>query len=123
MGRWNVDHDVEKNRLYLTLAGKLTEQEASDAADATIDAAKQLEPGFEMVNDVSEFKPSGEAVDRQIKRGKKGVADGGVSAVVRVTPESTTGEMQWDRAGGGEESYQVAKADSQERAEKLLDAR
>jgi hypothetical protein len=123
MGNWNVDVDTAKNRLYLTLGGKLSEREAAAAADATIEGAERLDAGFEMVNDISEFKPSGKPVDEQIKRGKVGVARNGVDAVVRVVPESTTGEMQWDRAGGGSETYQLAKADSAEQAEKLLESR
>jgi hypothetical protein len=60
---------------------------------------------------------------KHIERGKKGIAENGVSAVVRVMAESTTGQMQFDRAGEDEENYQLAMADSQEKAEKLLDKR
>jgi hypothetical protein len=37
--------------------------------------------------------------------------------------ESTTGQMQFDRAGEDAEEYQLAKTDSIRKAEKLLDKR
>jgi hypothetical protein len=123
MGHWNVDTDEEKNRLYLTLDGHLDLDEVEAAADAVIEAAEQLDPGFDEVNDMSGFEPADpEAVDH-IQRGKRGIVENGVSAVCRVVSESTTGQMQFDRAGEGKEEYQLAKTDSVEKAEQLLDQR
>ena len=120
---WSVSLDESKNRLYLTLAGHIDESGAAAAADATIEGAKRLEEGFDLITDLSDFQPSDPEAMKHIERGKKGIAKHGVSAVVRVMAESTTGQMQFDRAGEDEESYQLAMADSQEKAEKLLDER
>lgn len=120
---WEVDADHEKNRLYLELDGFLDSDAAGDAADATIAGAEALDEGFDMVTDLSNFQPSDEEAMKHIERGKKGIAKHGVAAVVRVMSESTTGQMQFDRAGEDKESYQLAMADSQEKAEKLLDKR
>ena len=120
---WEVDIDRGKNRLYLELDGFLDSDSAGAAANATIEGAEELDEGFDMINDLSNFQPSDTAAMDHIERGKRGIAKHGVAAVVRVTSESTTGQMQFDRAGEDEESYQLAMADSQSNAEKLLDKR
>ena len=120
---WSVTIDEGKNRLWLALTGHIDESEAEAAADATIEGARRLDDGFDMINDLSEFQPGDPAAMEHIERGKKGIARNGVAAVVRVMAESTTGQMQFDRAGEDAESYQLAMADSVEKAEKLLDDR
>ncbi|WP_136718070.1 hypothetical protein [Halorientalis salina] len=123
MGTWNVDTDEEKNRLYLSLDGHFEVEEVAEAADAVIEAAERLDPGFDEINDMSGFEPADQEAMDHIERGKRGITENGVAAVCRVVSESTTGQMQFDRAGEGEEDYQLAKTDSIEKAEKLLDAR
>jgi hypothetical protein len=120
---WSVSIDEGTNRLYLALTGHVDESQAEAAADATIEGAKRLDEDFDMINDLSEFQPGDPAAMEHIERGKKGIASNGVAAVVRVMAESTTGQMQFDRAGEDAESYQLARADSVEKAEKLLDDR
>jgi hypothetical protein len=123
MGQWEVRSDESKNRVYLTLGGQLSVEEAADAADAVIAESEGLDPGFDMINDMSTFQPTDEAVLEEIERGKRGIVQNGVVATVRVVAESTTGQMQFDRAGEENEEYAVAKAESVEQAEKLLDKR
>ncbi|SDF44334.1 hypothetical protein [Halorientalis regularis] len=123
MGDWDVRIDESKNRLYLTLDGQLSVAEAEAAADEVIEKTGRLEPGFDEVNDMRTFKTTDEAALEHIERGKRGIVENGVAAVCRVVSESVTGQMQFDRAGEGEEEYPVAKADSVEEAEKLLDSR
>jgi len=120
---WSVSIDASKNRLYLALTGHVGEAEAAAAADATIEGAERLDGGFDLVTDLSDFQPGDPEAMKHVERGRKGVAANGVSAAVRVTDESTTGQMQFDRAGEDAESYQLAMADSTEKAEKLLDER
>ncbi|RXK47347.1 hypothetical protein [Halorientalis pallida] len=123
MGDWNVRIDEAKNRLYLTLDGQLSVAEAEAAADEVIEKTGLLESGFDEVNDMRTFKTTDEAALEHIERGKRGIVENGVAAVCRVVSDSATGQMQFDRAGEGEEEYAVAKADSVEEAEKLLDSR
>ena len=54
---WEVSTDEGKNRLYLTLEGRLSVEEVASAADAVIEASGALDPGFDQVNDISGFKP------------------------------------------------------------------
>jgi prolyl oligopeptidase PreP (S9A serine peptidase family) len=123
MGDWNVRIDETKNRLYLTVEGQLSVAEAEKAADAVIEKSGQLDPGFDEVMDMKTFRPTEQEALEHIERGKRGLVENDVGAVCRVVSESTTGQMQFDRAGEGEEDYPVAKADSVEQAETLLDQR
>jgi hypothetical protein len=123
MGNWEVDADLETNRLYLTLEGHMDADEVEAAADAVVDATERLDEGFDEVNDMSSFKPSGEEAMAHIERGKRATAENGCAAIVRIVSESPTGQMQFDRAGEDAESYAVAKAETVAEAEKLLDSR
>jgi hypothetical protein len=123
MGNWDVETDDTRNRIYLTLEGHLDVTETAAAADAVTGAAERLDPGFDIINDMSTFVPTSEEAMDHIERGKRALAENGQAAAVRVVSESTTGQMQFDRVGDGAESYQVAKAESMEDAETLLDKR
>lgn len=118
-GEYEITVDGERNRLYLTLAGLLDEGTAEAHVEDLLAAADGLEPGFDMVNDISEFTPMTDAATATIERGKHGLAERGVSAVVRVTGESVVGKMQFSRVG--EEAYHVATAETVAEAEDLLD--
>ena len=123
MAHWEMEVDEAKQRAYLTLAGELEAEQHAEAADACERVAERLDEGFDLVNDMRTLKPAGEAAMRETERGKRALAKGGMAAAVRVTSESTTGQMRFDRAGEGAEAYAVAKAESVEQAEKLLDER
>ena len=123
MGNWEVNTDQQKNRLYLTLDGRLSVDEVERAADTVIEAAGELERGFDQVNDMSTFEPADPEALEHVERGKRGIVENGIAATCRVVSESTTGQMQFDRAGEDEEEYAVAKADSVDQAETLLDKR
>lgn len=123
MAHWDMEIHEAKQRAYLTLAGDLDAEQHAAAADACERAAEQLDAGFDLINDMRTFKPGGEDAMQETERGKRALAKGGMAAAVRVVAESTTGQMQFDRAGEGAEEYAVAKADSVEEAERLLEQR
>jgi hypothetical protein len=75
LGDWGVEAD----RLSITLEGYLAMAESKASSDAVVEAASN-------------------AVE-SIERGKEAVAENGASAAVRIQPESTTGKMQFERAG------------------------
>lgn len=120
-GDYEVDIDEDRNRLYLTLEGHLDEEVAEAHVDDMLAAADELTPGFDMVNDISSFTPMSDGATDTIERGKRGLTERGVSAVVRVTGESVVGKMQFERVGDGVEGYHVATAETVADAEELLD--
>jgi hypothetical protein len=121
MGDWNVEADTEKGRLYIELSGYIEGEEAERSTNAVVEAAEKMDEGFDVVTDIADVQPGDAEAVENIKRGKEAVAENGATAAVRITPESTTGQMQFERAG--DEPYAVAMADSVEKAEKLLDQR
>ena len=121
MPGYEVETDRVENRLSLKLEGMLDEETAHEAAEATIEHAEELRPGFEMINDISEFKPLSQEATDAIERGKRGIAERDVGAVVRVVGDSVVGKMQFERVTGDAEGYHVATAESREQAERFLD--
>jgi hypothetical protein len=99
----------------------LDEETAHAAAEATIEGAQRLDPGFQMINDISTFKPVSQQATDAIDKGKAGIADQGVEAVVRIVGDSVVGKMQFDRVGDGDRSYHVATAENRAQAEEFLD--
>jgi hypothetical protein len=112
-GEYEVDVDPERNRLYLTLAGLLDAETAEAHAEDMLAAADELSPGF----DISPFTPMDDQATDTIERGKRGLTERGVSAVVSVTGESVVGKLPFDRVADGEEEYHVATAETVEEAD------
>jgi hypothetical protein len=123
MGEYKLDVDEEKNRLYLKMEGHFEADEGGDGQEELLRIARELDDGFEMITDLSEFEPASPEVADSIDDGKQILARNGLAASVRVTPESTTGKLQFERAGKEAESYQVAEAETVDQAERLLDQR
>ena len=123
MGDWNVEVDQEKNRLYVDMSGEMTVEEAEANQQATVDALEKLDEGFDVVTDLRGIVVNEDEVLEFLETGKRRINDAGASAAVRVEPDSTTAQMQFERVGEDKEGYAVAQADSLETAEKLLDKR
>jgi hypothetical protein len=121
MGEWNVEADTAENRLYIELSGYIEGEEAEQSTNAVIEAAEQMDEGFDVITDIADVQPGDAEAVENIKRGKEAVAENGAEAAVRISPESATGQMQFERAG--DEPYAVAMADSVEKAERLLNQR
>jgi hypothetical protein len=122
MSDYDVRTDRSANRLYLRLEGHMDEAQTKRAADAVIDAMADLEPGWEMVNDISDFKPATQDATSHIERGKQAAAENDVGAIVRIV-DNVTGKLQFNRVGKDVQSYEVTEAESVEEAERLLDER
>ncbi|MFB6164087.1 MAG: hypothetical protein ABEJ31_02915 [Haloarculaceae archaeon] len=124
MGDWNVDVDQRANRLYIKLAGHMDAEEAKVANDAVMEAARGMDPDFEVVTDISDFVPGDQDAVKYIEKGKKVIKENGAAAAVRVTGNaSATGQMHFENVGDDHEDYPVAMAETVEEAEKLLDSR
>jgi hypothetical protein len=112
--------DTVNNRLYITLAGTITKDEAAKAAEAVIDASRQLMADFDVISDLSELKPAPPEVEAQLKKVQKYLKTHGVRRVIRViSEEETIGARQLRRAGLSV-GYIGETAKSVEEAEKLL---
>ncbi|QGN06037.1 hypothetical protein Hrd1104_01175 [Halorhabdus sp. CBA1104] len=124
MGSYNLDVQTAKNRMTLTLEGQLDTSEVDAVVDAMADGAQDLDDGWELINDISGFKPAAAAAEASLKDGARQAGRLGMDTVVRVTGESVTAEFQWERIGdeaSSEEGYDVFVAESVDDAAAMLD--
>jgi len=115
---YEVRANTVKNRLYLTLDGKMDEDEANEAATEATAAVEELDPGFDIVNDMSGFQPVSQEAAERIGEAKEIMEVNDVGTVVRVVGDSSIGKMQFDRVG--ETDYETMTAESVEEAESKL---
>lgn len=116
---YELTTDAGKRRLTVSFDGKLDADAASEAADEVLAAAEELGEGFQMINDIRQFKPLSQDAVSEIERAKKGIAEAGVSAVARVTGESVLGSMQFNRVG--DQAYDLFEVETMEDAHDVLD--
>ncbi len=117
-------HEVKiselKNRMYISLSGFMKVEEVSMAADAVIAAGRKMKPGFDVINDISTFKPGSPEAGAEIKRAQLFLKEQGVRHVIRVTGDSTIAAMQMQRLGK-EAGYRADTAGTVAEAETLLE--
>ncbi|WP_135664142.1 hypothetical protein [Halorhabdus rudnickae] len=126
MGRYDVEVDTARNRMTLTLEGQLDKSQIEAIIDEMAEGAKQLDEGWGLINDISEFKPAADDDEADLKEGAVQAGRLGMDTVVRVTGESVTAEFQWERIGeeaSSEEGYDVFVTESVEDATAMLDER
>jgi len=87
---YEIDADVLENRLHIDLTGRMDAEEISEAADVTVERAETLDEGFDIVNDLSGFKPPSPEAAKPIKRAQGQLKEMGVDRVVRVTDDETS---------------------------------
>jgi hypothetical protein len=119
---YNVRADQSKNRLYITLVGFFTIEETKKCSQDIIEAIKKLKPGYDIINDISQFKPSTPDVAKEIERVQAHFTATGVRRGLRVVGASALTGMQFNRtaksAGYDASSNNVATL---EEAEAILD--
>lgn len=111
------------NRLEITLRGRLTAQAIRTARDETVAALDQLDPGFDVITDLSAFAPPSPEDAEPIVDAQQRLVDADVGRVVRVSDDSTSQvvvnafERRSRRAG-----YSGETADSVDAARRQLGA-
>ena len=118
---YTIRADVGKNRLYVKLAGFFDYNELKASTDKSIEEVKKLKPGFDVINDVSEFKPANQDILKEIERVQVHLKKVGVRHVVRVQGDSKLTNLQFSRIGKAVD-YVAEAVDTMEDAEKLLDS-
>jgi hypothetical protein len=117
-----VKCDTVKNRLYIKIAGFITEQELKETADKTIENVKKLKPGFSTINDISGVKagdmPQNTA---DLVRAQNFIHKSGGGRVIRIVSSVIT-KTQFSASGqkaGYEKEADIAASVAE--AEKMLD--
>lgn len=115
--------DIERNRIYVTLKGRITAEESGQAARQIITDISTLKPGFDVVTDISEFEPVTKKETETLLKVHKVLAEKGVNRIARVVGtelKATVGKIQFERTS--RQSKIVAENfDSLEDAERYLD--
>ncbi len=93
--------DIEKNRLYIILKGRIAAKESKKAASQVIADLKKLKPGFDVVTDISEFEPVTQKEIEILTQVHKALIENGVNRIARVIGselKATVGKIQFERA-------------------------
>ena len=87
---YQIEADRTNNRLYLTLQGTLESDQIVAAADEAVSEAEKLREGFDIVNDISRFRPPDPEAAESIKEAQGKLLEMGVERVVRVADDETS---------------------------------
>ena len=115
-----IEISIPKNRIYIGLEGFFQEDEAAQVADRMIRELKRLRSGFDLINDISQFKPASAASAAHILRVQGVMKDMGVRRIVRVVAGNALGNMQLKRAAN-ESGLDAEITSSRAEADRLLD--
>jgi hypothetical protein len=118
---YTIRADTTKNRLYVKFIGFFDYKEMKAATDKTIEEAKKLKPGFDVINDVSDFKPAAQDMLKEIERAQSFLKKAGVRHGVRVEGKAKLSNIQFSRIGKAVD-YVAEIVETMEEAEKLLDS-
>jgi hypothetical protein len=114
--------DASKNRLYVTMAGFFNYEEMKKWADETMATAKKLNRGYEVITDISQFKPTTPEGTKEIERVQSFFKISGVRLGVQVVGENVLAGLQFKRMSALS-GYDPTNVDTLAEAEKLLDSR
>jgi hypothetical protein len=117
---FKLNADRIKNRLYLKLDGVFSEDDVKSAGEQIIQAARSLRPGFDIINDISGFKPVKPEVSVHIAHIQEEMMKLPVGRIVRVVGGNALGKMQFSRTSR-EVGYNALAAATLQEAEQLLD--
>jgi hypothetical protein len=114
-----VTVDIEKNRLYFTIAGHIELDELTKISDEVIAAATQLKPGFDSITQMNQFTPQNQEARMVMYITMKTAQSMGQKHIVRIS-SSPISRQQW-RFSSITAGYQAFECGSLEEAENLLD--
>jgi len=116
---YTIKTDLAKNRLYVTLNGFFTIDEMKKCVDETITATNKLKHGYDVITDISQFKPGTPEVTKEIQRAQAHFASSGARRGVRIVGENALSGMQFKRTGT-QAGYSSTNVASLEAAEQVL---
>jgi hypothetical protein len=116
---YTIRADTIKNRLYVTLAGFFTLEEMQRCGNETIEATKKLRPGYDVVTDITQFKPGPPEIAKDIERVQTHFRKSGARQGVRIVGSSAISGMRFRRSGAQAE-YNSVNVENLQEAEELL---
>ena len=118
---FKVKTDIEKNRLYITISGMFHYTEAEKAKEQIETEVAALQPGFDLINDISKFIRGEDEGGKILQEIMLILIKNKVNRVIRVVGTSKTGLIQFANYTLPIESYNLKYVPTLDEAEKLLD--
>ena len=119
---FTVTADVAKNRLYVTLVGFFDYKQMKECTNLTIVELGKLKPGFDVITDISQFKPLGQDTLVEVERAQAQFKKSGIRYGLRVEGRAKLTSAQFSRIGKNVD-YIPDTVETIEEAEKLLDSK
>ena len=119
---YDIRADTSTNRLYLDITGRVDADEMAKAADKTLSEAEKLQSGFDIINDLSGFRPPSPEAAEPIKVAQGELKEMGLNRAIRVVDGETNQVVvnAFERRSR-DVGYSGEQADSVEEAERMLD--
>jgi hypothetical protein len=119
---YQVRIDAAKNRLYVTLSGFFTPEQMAAWSNETIAAAKKMKRGYDVIIDLTQFKPTSPEGTKSIERVQSFFKVSGARMGVQVVGENVLGGLQFKRMSI-QSGFDPANVSTLAEAEKLLDGK
>jgi hypothetical protein len=117
---YTVKTDIEKNRLFITLAGFLPASEAADIKIDIMNEVSKLSPGFDIINDISNFRLGLDETVNILNDTIDFLISKKVNRIIRVVGSSRAGLIQMAQYTKKTEDYKTSFVPSLEEAEEIL---
>jgi hypothetical protein len=121
MGECTVRADVVNNRLNVRMQGFSGDEEMEQFVARVIAETEKLKPGFIMVSDIAEMKPTTPRGAKALEGAMQAYKRRGIGRIIRVVGASMPGRMQMQRIAqeaGIPVSYVASLAEAEALAKK-----
>ena len=121
---YDIFTDQPTNRLYIDISGRLSAEAIEAAAEESVRTAKALDAGFDIITNLSGFKPPSPEAAEPIQEAQQQLKEMGVDRVVRVIDDETSEIVvhAFERRSK-DVGYSGETADSVAEAEQILDGK
>ena len=110
--------DVKNNRLYMHMEGFYSNDELQKAVNIAMLESKRLQPGYTVINDITELHISDMEGLQHIKKLMEFASNNGTKKVIRIIKNKLS-KMQFEHVTEGA-NYDIVEVNSLEEAEKYL---
>lgn len=117
---YHIRADVLENRLYLSIKGFMTEEDAVIISDKASAEMRKLKRGFDVINDIRDLKPASLKASRLYSRQLDVAKEIGVGRVVRIVGDQVITKMQLTKTLKEKVGVTAETAATVEEAEKML---
>lgn len=117
---YKIKKDLNKNRIYISLSGIIPITEAKKIKEVLDKEAKELTPGFDLINDISNFIRGQEEAGLILQEVMSLMIEKKVNRIVRIVGNSKEGLIQFANNSLPAESYNLKYVPTLEEAEKFL---